>query len=461
MRALLGALLVLAAGHGVVRVAAPRRAFGVVGGAAFGWLAGTAALGLLTTLLATLGLPSGPGVLLVPLLALAAVGAARTRPALRVPSPAGAGVAVVGTWLLATAAHGRVLLNDEYAIWGLRGRALRLAGGLDERLFANAAALYQHLDYPLLVPATIAWSDGVAGRTADGAAHAYVAAFAVALLGVVAWAGEELAGRAAALVAVLLVVTVDKFSVNALRLLADLPVAAFALATVVLLLAWLRDGDAGALRLSAVMAAGAWATKNEGGLYVLAAVVATAVAARVARRRVLAPLAVGAVALAANLPWAVWTRAHGITNDVVNAGTHVGPGRAGTVARGLVTAWPGTVAVTLLAAVAAYVAVRRGHAARAVAALGALALTTGGIAATYLVTPYDIDWHLRSSADRVLLYPALLAAFAVPVLLGGAGTMPGGSDEPGTREGDGRERSRRRDGRRRFPGVPLLRTPPR
>lgn len=425
--ALLGALLVLAGGHGLLRlVAGPRRwAFGLVGGAALSWLAGTAVVGLLTTLLAVLGLPLTP-VVAVALLVLAGAGGVRAaRPRLTVPTPAGVTVAVAGAWLLAAASRGRVLLNDEYAIWGLRGRALGLAGRLDERVFANAAALYQHLDYPLLVPATIAWADAAAGHVSDGAAQAYVAAFAVALLGVVAWAAETLAGRAAAAVAVLLALTVQGFGVQALRLLADLPTAAFSLATVALLLVWLRDGDAGLARVAAVMAAGAWGTKNEGALFVLAAAVAAAVAARVAGRRSAAPLAVAGVALAANVPWMLWTRAHDIRNDVVNSGTRLDAGRLVRVAEGVAEAWPAPALVTVLLAVAVAIAVRRGHVARVLAATGALALTVAGLAATYVVTPYDLDWHLSTSADRVLLYPALLTAFAVPVLAAGAGTMRG------------------------------------
>ena len=424
MRALAGALLVLAGGHGLLRLVTGRRrwAFGLVGGTALSWLAGTATVGLLTTLLAVLGLPLTVPVA-VALAALTVAGGLRsTRPRLTLPTPAGATVAVAGAWLLAAASRGRVVLNDEYAIWGLRGRALGLAGRLDERVFANAAAFYQHLDYPLLVPATIAWSDAMAGRVSDGAAKAYVAAFAVAPLGVVAWAAETLAGRAAATVAVLLALTVQGFGVQAVRLLADLPAAAFGLATVALLLVWLRDGDAALLRVAAVMAAGAWGTKNEGALFVVAAALPAAAAARIARRRLVAPLAVAGVAFLANVPWTLWTRAHDIRNDVVS-GARADAGRLGRVARGIAEAWPAPALVTLLLVAGTAIAVRRGHAARAVAVGGALALTVAGLAATYVVTPYDLDWHLSTSANRVLLYPALLTAFAVPVLA--AGTMRG------------------------------------
>lgn len=407
------ALLVLAAGYGTLRLLDARvRGLGRL---ALAWLSGVAAVGVVTTLLGVLGLPTRRLAVAVPLLLLAVVGAFRGRPRPRRPRPPGPAAVLgflIGVRLAFAARHSASVVNDEYAIWSLRARALSLAGRLDPALFANAPALYQHQDYPLLLPGLLAFS----GRD-DARWHVYVALMTAALLVVVGWGVTRLATPLAGIVAVVAAVVPTAVATHTMRVYADLPACAFAVALVLLLLIWLREGDPWALRAGAVMAAGAALTKNEGALFVLFACVAAALVTR--RVVALLPLAAGA---AAYLPWFLWARLHDISNDVVNAGAGdraaLTADRLGDIATGLRESWPLPYWWLLLLAAAVALALRAGQWKAPVLILGTAAASVAALALIYVVTPLEVTSHIASSAPRVLMLPALLTAIGTPLLLG-------------------------------------------
>jgi hypothetical protein len=340
----------------------------------------------------------------------------------------------------ALAARSWTHVNDEYAIWALKGRFLSLAGDLRPELFANVAGYgYAHLDYPLLIPALVVWTDGWSGGPHDGPAHLQGALIGVAFVALAAEVTARRAGLVAGIVAAAAAVVVGGFASDLPRLYADGPAAAFAAAALVLLVGWLEEGGRPWLVAAAVCAAGAAMTKNEGLAFALA-VGAAGVAAAPRRDRLRAAV-VPAAALVAALPWALWSRLHGVQNDVVNGATlRQAPhnlGRLATIGREMWRAWPGPPLLALAAVVVALLLAftgRRRRAALAVAISGALALAA--LVATYLVTPLDLVEHLRSSVDRVLLFPALVAWLAIPLL-----------NDPGwtTRRSAGTRWSRRQD----------------
>jgi hypothetical protein len=426
-------LIVVAAGWGVIGlVARGRPRFGLVGGLALSFLAGATALALATTLLTVAGLPLW---LVVPaMLALAAAGVVRPRQersGVRTAGAAGVLALLVGARLVVPAASSPVVSNDEYALWALRGRALWLGDGLDPGVFANAAGQYQHLDYPLLVPSLVAWSDRFAGGVHDGAA-AQTALLLAALFAVVAWGVTRLAGRAAGVVAVLLCAVPTGIAAFSQRVYADLPAASFSMATLLLVLAWLESDDDRLVRIAGVMCAGALLTKNEGALF---AIVAMLVGLALARRRRRLAAASLAGAVVAYLPWPIWTRANGIENDVVNS-SNLAPDRVvdnlsrlGTIADGFVQYWPTPLWTLALLAAALAVAARAGRGGLAVATAAVFALSVAGMAAIFVLTPLDLEGHLESAAHRVLIFPSLVALIAVP-LLAGAVLRDSGSVRP-------------------------------
>jgi hypothetical protein len=452
-----GFALVLLAGHGVLRLALrramPRTAYGIAASVGLSWLAGVAALGAMTTLLGLLGHGTRPLPVLLPVLALLAIAGllpagrrvAATRRTTERPVPVGdivaAAVASLVTLRVALSAAGiPVITNDEYALWMLRARAMSQFGGLDPRVFADAASGYQHLEYPLFLPALFAWSDNLAGHPTDAAGHVAVALMLGAMVAVAGAVLTRIAGPAAAAVALVLVVSLPTLlAPQSLRLVADVPLFAFTFPLAMALLAVLNLPPRAAagpwLAAAAVLGAGAIGTKAEGTAFAGVSF-ATALAFGGGRRRGI--LLAGVAAAAANLPWFAYTRAHHLDSWVANpqtlSGSHL---RAvlpwtGHVIVAVVDRWPGGSwpGVVLLAGalVAAALAVRAGHW-RSVGYVGAvIAVDTAVLVGQYVITAYGppsdplarqlLESQLTVTVSRVSLLPAALTAIAIPLFAG-------------------------------------------
>jgi hypothetical protein len=368
--------------------------------------------------------------------------------------------ATVGLRLAVSAKRSPIMANDEWAIWVLRGRVMALTGHLDPRFFLNANAHYQHLDYPLLVPSLVAWSDGFARRPLDGGVHLQITLLVLALLLVVGWAVGRLAGPLAAVTAVVAVAALPRALSYLGRLaVADVPLVTFALSAILLLALWVREPHRDLLVIAGVLAVGAVSTKNEGLLFVLAAF-AGAATAMVRRRHLLLQLAatLGA-AIIEVLPWTLYTRAHHLENSFLNPRT-LAPGHiaktlpwAGAVLREMIRGFPGNpyglpgaptyshaaklaLGAALLAACA--FGLRRERRVLLVQLTVTQALLLAGLFAQYLVdVPVDrppdqvlvgIVGHMRSTTFRVLLLPAVLLLL-VPLLLTGR-ARGGGAAQP-------------------------------
>jgi hypothetical protein len=459
--------------------------YGVLGALGLSWLAGVTALGAVTTLVAVLGAPTRPLPVIAPTLGAIVVagllparsrlgawwrlrrsgagrpapdagGAGRTDRAAIVEAPSAGPDRPAGRWLgdvvcgvvalgvgvhtTAVTAALPVASTDEYAIWMIRARTLSQTGHLDAPVFLGDGAAYQHLDYPLFFPALGAWGDGWAGHPSDSAAHVAVAALVAALLAVVGWAANRLAGPLPAVAAVLLVASAPTMlSVQSLTLMSDVPLLAFALPLALALVCWLRAPDRRLLVAAAVLAAGACGTKVEGALFTGAAFLAALLVARGGRRGL---LAAAGVAVVANLPWQVYARVHGLRSDVANSETlsaahlRTVPRYAGQVVRGMADRWPWPHPVpgpVVLAAVALalLLAVRAG-AGRIGAFLGiAAAVDIVVLAGQYVVSAGqngrarpELAGLLQVTVYRVSLVPALLIMLAVPLLAGVALAEP-------------------------------------
>jgi hypothetical protein len=455
---IIAALLMGLAGHCVLRLLVrrvPLRGYGVLATAGLSVLLGAAVVGLTTTYAGVLGLPTRVWVLVGPVVtALAVLGVLPSRafavlrlapeesqPTVRPMSLAdgvvGSLIVALGAVLLTGSSKLTVFSNDEWAIWAIRGRTLSLAGHLDPAVFQGAAAQYQHLDYPLLIPSLIAWADGIAAHPDDSSAHVLLILLMLGMLAVVGWAVNRLAGPYAGACSVLLIAgTSGLLGPYGLRLFADVPLAAFAVTLVIVLAMWIVEGDGRMLAVGAALAAGTAAVKDEGVVFALAGLLAAlAVPAQVrhARRQVL--LAMAAM-IASMLPWLVWTRVHGIESDLINGQTlnphHLRQvaGSSGLVVRLIVHYWPGygwwgiaggVLAVALAATVprlrrlTAYVCLAWFI---AVAGMWAQYVISAGRHQDLVPIPVELRGHFASSATRVLIVPSILASLAMPLLAG-------------------------------------------
>ena len=365
---------------------------------------------------------------------------ASATPAAVADAPRDAHAGAVSLGVLAAAslllvATGRALADgwpgygwDGLSIWLVRAKVLAHSAELPAALFREPQLVQGHWDYPLLLPALLAWFARLADLEVRELALALgvVAACFTPALALGLW--RALPAPAAASLA-LAPFAVPGLAVTHFNAYADPLLVATALAG----FAW---SAAGAIRrdLARVAAGGlalacAVATKNEGALWLLAAAAGTAALARVSGATGSAALGMSlrcaAPGLVVFVAWRATCARLGVA-DTLPAGLRFD--LLGARATELAAALRGFLgspdhALVLIACVGAVFALAGGsarpRALRAAALLATPALYAGGICLVYLATPHELGWHLATSLPRTLfgLAPAcLVAALLAPSL---------------------------------------------
>ena len=321
---------------------------------------------------------------------------------------------------------------DGLSIWLVRAKVLAWSDELPAALFREPQLVQGHWDYPLLLPALLAWFARVGDLEVRQLALALgiVAACFTPALALGLW--RVLPAPAAAALA-LAPLAVPGLAVTHFNAYAD-PVLVFAATAG---FAWSAQGairrDGARVAAGGLALACAVATKNEGALWLVASAAGATALARAAG----APLrtALGTClrcALPGAAVFALWraTCARLGVPETLPAGLHFDllGARAAELAAAL-REFLGAPehALVLAACIGAAVALAGGGArargARVAALLAAPALYTAGLALVYLGTPHALGWHLATSLPRTTfgLAPAtLVAALLAPSLAAAA-----------------------------------------
>ena len=310
---------------------------------------------------------------------------------------------------------------DAFAIWNLHARFL-FRGGPHWRDGFTPLLSWSHPDYPLLLPASIAHFWSLLG-TADPRVPAVIAiAFTFATVGLLFATLAISRGRISAMMGCIALLTTPAFVEQGTWQYADVPLSFFFLATIACL--HLNDGrllqspGSGSLFLAGIASGFAAWTKNEGVLFLAAMIVARQWAFIQSSRRPAQQkvpfsrhsamfLAGCAPVLALIIYFKHWIAPPGdlFSSPDVMLLRMVQPARLWAV-----TKWfgkdllrfgdwllvPGTVLVAIYYGICGRRGINGG------AALG-LVLTLAGYFFIYLITPYDIYWHLRFSSARLFL----------------------------------------------------------
>ena len=357
--------------------------------------------------------------------------------------------------------HGRW---DAWLIWNMHARFLFRGGDHWRDAFASGLD-WSHWDYPLLLPLGIARSWQYMGG--EGLSVPAVIAFLFTLMtvGLLCSALFSLRGRSPGYLAGMVLLGTPFFITMGASQFADVPLAFFVLATLVLLALHGRSPDRPGELLLAGLAAGlcAW-TKNEGLLFVMVVIVsffgmtANTDGWRTAVRRT-------AVLLAGALPallMVVWFKTQlAPANDLISgfapaaiAARLTDFGRYAEVLKaffftglsftqGLVDVRvgmrlnPGAVSILLLAAYLLLAGVRiegrdRPGLVRSAAILGLMLI---GYFFVYVLTPLDLGYHLATSLNRLFLqlWPSVI--FLCFMMAGTAEPYPYREDQPGAPAG--------------------------
>jgi hypothetical protein len=332
---------------------------------------------------------------------------------------------------------------DAWAIWNLKARFMLRGGASWTNLFSSA--ITQH-DYPLLLPAAIARLWSWTGNVTTEASAAVAAVFTYAIPVVVTGTLARLRGWTPAVWGGALTIAAWPLSVYGTAQMADVPLGFFLLASVVLVVLD-TTSDAGVLLtvLAGVAAGLMGLVKNEGAPFMI--IVAVAYAAFWIGRRACAPRRrlrhLAAWAGGACPFWALLAvmKAHSASGglaialtDEHAAGKILDLARHEQILRAFVSTiwiWGGSFpvgAVPLFGLVLLVGGWRIGTRQRAAVGFSAV-MVAGALAsfyAAYVLSPYDLTWHLATSLPRILVqvWPTFALAFCLVARLeDGEGTI--------------------------------------
>lgn len=326
---------------------------------------------------------------------------------------------------------------DGWAIWNMRARFIVRAGPEWIESLRQTPLGWSHLDYPLLVPASVARAWSWIGAEAPAAAGLVGWSLAAASVALLIGTAARLRGATVAWLGGVTLAGTPFFVTFAANAHADVPLGFFVLATVALL----ALDEKGPVALAGAMAGLAAWTKNEGLLFAVVATGSWIVGCwrRSAWGEARGFLAGLAVAMA---PLVYFKIALAPGNDLVSGeliarlGQLWSPERHAQIWAALARDVIGfgewrivPLAALALALVAPGVCRLAGR--ERIAAL-VLGLTLAGYYAVYLITPWELTGHLASSLVRLLLqlWPATLLLWCL-LAAPQAGSAP--AAEPGRR----------------------------
>lgn len=318
---------------------------------------------------------------------------------------------------------------DAFAIWNLHARFL-FRGGPHWRDGFTALLPWSHPDYPLLLPSAVAHFWSYLGHDSPAVPAAIGFLFTFSTVGLLFSALAMLRGRMPALLGATALLATPSFIEQGTAQYADVPLSFFVLASIALICLHDRavqddpsQASLGLLFLAGLAAACAAWTKNEGLLFLCAIALASVITRMrirvspqnwIARARPIAPLLIAiapALLLLVYFKHFVAPPGDLFSDPATMLRKLIDPARYWAVIQWYVKGFfrfgrwlliPGS-----LLLIGFYFAAERKHDAQSQAGIRtsvlALALTLAGYFAVYLITPYDIYWHLRFSLTRLFL----------------------------------------------------------
>jgi Dolichyl-phosphate-mannose-protein mannosyltransferase len=330
---------------------------------------------------------------------------------------------------------------DAFAIWNLHARFLFL-GGPHWRDGFTLVIPWSHPDYPLLLPAAIAHFWTYLGRDDPRVPALIGLFFTFATVGVLFSALSIVRGRPQAMLGAVALLATPSFVEQGAWQYTDIPLSFFYLSTIVLLCLHDQTKDAssrppaGLLALAGVAAGFAAWTKNEGVLFLGAIIFARQMTffrdssraspqgAKIAFWRRSGLLLAGSTPLLLLIiyfkhwiapPGDLFSDPSSMVHRVLNLARYWAIIQwyiKGFFRFGDWLLIPGSLLLVVLHFVAGKDDRRAAQPGVRTSVL-ALALTLAGYFAVYLITPYDLYWHLRFSLSRLFLqlWPAAVFLF--------------------------------------------------
>ncbi|MBK6647905.1 MAG: hypothetical protein IPG44_19520 [Anaerolineales bacterium] len=304
---------------------------------------------------------------------------------------------------------------DAWSVWN---RAARFIYRDPEHWAATLSPdlpLLRHADYPLLVPLNVAWGWDALGNETLRVPMMQGGIFTFATIFLLFGAISLIKTPGQASLATLALIALSGIVPSGTSLVADVPLSYFILASAILMYLYALNGDLPLLAVSGFMAGLCGWTKNEGLIFIAVSGFALLIAASGNFKKALAYYLAG---LLLPLMMILYFKSLSPPNDLIaNTGTGLldkilDPDRYMTIIKSFMSDFLKPHAVimylyTLFMGVGS-VSIRQ----RGVLVLTAvLVLQILGYGAVYLVTPYDLDWHLLTSQQRLIFQIIPLSIF--------------------------------------------------
>jgi len=313
---------------------------------------------------------------------------------------------------------------DAWAIWFLKAKAFFISDGIPSSHFFSTT--YHHPDYPLLVPLAIVWEYVVLGGIDDQTAKIIFPLMLLALLVIFSATLSKETNRTTGLSFAALLAITPLFVMHGGGLAgagdyvgyADLALSLYFFASATCLYRYQVDRDrVWGLLAFLFLGMGAW-TKNEGLVWALAG---SAILIGTARSWRVAGVGLGLVSVFV-APWTIFKIWASLPNDVMSQGgwralvagvdrvptvlTWMWQSMIGNGLHGLI--WPAFVISSALNWRQLLSTPLRSSA----LLVGVQLLVYGAV---YLMSPYDVEWHLATSIDRVILHLSPIALWVAGV----------------------------------------------
>lgn len=393
------------------------------------WLIGTAALAIEYLLLALAQVAWTPTTLALPWLPILLIAAWRVRAMLKNNrelwarlrvrgihgTPGGlldllAVALILGTTvvLLRTATNEPLVGWDAWQMWFMKGRAFYQAGGIPESLRQIG-----HPDYPLMVPLTIAYNYSWVGDH-DSIVKGWWSLLMGAASASIYFGLEGFVGRIARFAGLLMLLQLPQvihFGAGYDAGYADLPLAVFLLYGALFLYRWLKRPTSTDFTLAALFFSFAAFTKNEGFVTGMASLLLLAGLSLTLRRfkwsQAFAMCLLPALII---IPWQLKKGTLGFESEMrpdlaviqANWSQRIGPivqALAGSIPFPARNSW-GWALMPILSLGSLVFSARRWLVTLPVLAIVVMHLSAALVA--YIVSPYDLEWHLRTSTTRVM-----------------------------------------------------------
>jgi hypothetical protein len=320
---------------------------------------------------------------------------------------------------------------DAWAIWNMHARFIFRGGKYWTDAFSTLLPLKYHADYPLLLPLTVSRGWSFTGQETHTVPVLIALLFTSAIAGIIYSSLAVLRSRSQAILGVIVLLGATNFIVLGTIQYADIPIAFFFLASIVLL--FYQENFPGNYRFtlfSGLMAGFAGWTKNEGLLF-LFALFSVRIAAtffpknRRTQIKQLIYFAMGSLPVLAII---LYLKIYMAPSSEIIAGQDAGEimaklgesARYMQIAKGFLTGilfnFP-HVLLLLFYLLYAGTGSDDKRKANVMPSLVVLVLMMMGYFAVYLVTPYNLDWHIESSLQRLLLqlWPSFIFVYFVIV----------------------------------------------